>query len=455
MNLDRRHRLPARPARQRASVLIIVLWVCFGLVSITLYFAQSMSFELRAADNQVAGVEAEQAIEGAARYLTNILAQQETPGALPDPLTYPLSGARVGASAFWLLGRGRVGLANATDRTVYGLIDESAKLNINTATREMLEALPGMTTALAAAIVDWRDTDSDVTESGAEDEIYQRLNPSYRCKNAPFESIEELRLVYGATLDLIYGEDTNQNGMLDPNENDGDLSPPLDNRDGQLDAGLLEYLTIFSRQSNTGADGTARVNVGNPGAPAVGTLLTETFGEDRAREIQRRLDQGNGNTVRSVIEFLVRAGLTAEESAEIEDKVTVTAEAYAEGLINVNTASVEVLTCVPGIGEENAQTLVDRRQSNLETETSMFWVSEILEGQALAQAGPYLTGHAYQVAADIAAVGHYGRGYRRVKFVFDSSEGSPKIVYRRDLTHLGWAAGLEARQQSALAMAMP
>jgi hypothetical protein len=64
-------------------VLIIVLWVAFGLVSLALYFAHSMSFELRAADNRVASVEAEQAIAGAARYVSNVLANAQQPGLLP------------------------------------------------------------------------------------------------------------------------------------------------------------------------------------------------------------------------------------------------------------------------------------------------------------------------------------------------------------------------------------
>jgi hypothetical protein len=43
--------------------------------------------------------------------------------------------------------------------------------------------------------------------------------------------------------------------------------------------------------------------------------------------------------------------------------------------------------------------------------------------------------------ADIVAVGHGDRGYRRTRFVFDTSSGTPIIVYRQDLTHLGWALG--------------
>ena len=58
-----------------------------------------------------------------------------------------------------------------------------------------------------------------------------------------------------------------------------------------------------------------------------------------------------------------------------------------------------------------------------------------------------------QISADIAALGPNGRGYRRIRFVFDTSEGSPKIIYRQDLTHLGWALGKEVRNTWLLAKA--
>jgi hypothetical protein len=60
--------------------------------------------------------------------------------------------------------------------------------------------------------------------------------------------------------------------------------------------------------------------------------------------------------------------------------------------------------------------------------------------------GDFITTHTYQFTADIAAVGAYGRGYRRVKFVFDVSDGTPKILYRQDLSRLGWALGDQTRQ---------
>jgi len=33
-----------------------------------------------------------------------------------------------------------------------------------------------------------------------------------------------------------------------------------------------------------------------------------------------------------------------------------------------------------------------------------------------------------------------------VKFIFDVSDGTPKILYRQDLSRLGWALGEKARQ---------
>ena len=47
----------------RGSVLIIVIWVCLGLVARAIYFADQMTSEMRAADGQVAEVVARQAVQ--------------------------------------------------------------------------------------------------------------------------------------------------------------------------------------------------------------------------------------------------------------------------------------------------------------------------------------------------------------------------------------------------------
>jgi hypothetical protein len=143
--------------------------------------------------------------------------------------------------------------------------------------------------------------------------------------------------------------------------------------------------------------------------------------------------------------------MTATEFALVATNLTTTNGSYITGRVNVNTASAAVLTCLLQNDLAAAQQLVSYRQANPNNLTSIAWVIDALGSnyatdlQAL-EAGDYITTQSYQFTADIAAVGPYGRGYRRVKFIFDTSTGAPKIVYRQDLTHLGWALGKEVRQ---------
>lgn len=430
-----------RPAD--GSALIIVLWVAFGLVSIALYFAHSMSMELRAAENRVAGLAADQAIDGASRYVAYLVSNLETPGALPEIQSYRREGVAIGVANFWLIGRDDTQVS-ASD-PYFSLTDENGKINLNTATLDMLLALPRMTSGLAAAIIDWRDADSEVSSGGAEDETYSRLTPAYRCKNAKFESIEELRLVAGADLEILLGEDTNRNGILDPNENDGDVSLPIDNRDGKLDPGILEYVTVYSRESNLKADGTAKTSITD--ANALLTVLEEklSLSRQQAQQVVARLS-GGGPPVSNLLEFYSRSGLTEDQLTTLAPELSST-NGIVEGLINVNTASEVVLTCVPGIGKEKAATMIAERQSSANNRNSLAWVTKVLSTPADAQAaGPFLTGQSFQYTADIAAVGQNQRGYRRARFVFDVAEGTNRIVSRQDLSGLGWALGRQARQ---------
>ena len=435
------------PFSKRGSVLIVVLWASVGLVSLALLLGHSMVMASRGADNDLAGRQAEQAIEGAARYAESLLLSPATPGVLPAVTDYLGEAVAVGEAQFWFFGTP----ADTTSGTKgeYGLIDEASKLNLNTATLAMLKMLPGMTNDFAAAIIDWRDADDEVTGGGAESAAYAMKKPACKAKNAPFESIEELALVSGATREILYGEDANLNGALDPNEDDGEENLPADNTDGKLDAGVLAYVTVFSREPNKQADGTARINIAQPGPnDAFAKLLTDKFGATRSAEIRARL--GPGGSVRSALELYVRSGMKADEFAKIVDAITVKTGDYLTGLINVNTAGAAVLASVPGIGTDKAAKLITARQSRTTQDTNVAWVADSLGAQGAVEAGPYLTGQSWQAGADVAAVGRHGRGYRRTKFVIDTSTGTPRIVYRRNLAPLGWALGSEVRQSLAM-----
>ncbi len=448
-----------RPSRQGGSVLVIVLWIAFGLVSLALYFAHSMSFELRASDNRVSAMAADQAIEGAVRYLNYLLTQQIANGSngvfvtLNDSLSQAVP---VGEAHYWLIGRDTNNPVGP-GRLCFGLVDEASRLNLNTAPSNAIIWLPRMTVDLTQAILDWRDTNGN----GPTVTYYAMQQPAYQCKCDPFETVDELRLLYGADMDTLLGEDANRNGVLDANEND-------DNQNGMLDPGVLEYFTVYTREPKT----SSAVNITSLSSSSaqLSSLLQTNFGTTRAGQILASLGLAGGGpsrggpgggggsaTVRftSPLQFYARSGMTAAEFALIATNLTTTNGTYIAGRVNVNTASAAVLAGLLDGDDSAAEQLVNYRLSNPNNLTSIAWVIDALgqnypEALQALEAGDYITTQSYQFTADVAALGPYGRGYRRVKFIFDTSSGTPKIVYRQDLTHLGWALGKEVRQNWVL-----
>ena len=427
---------------ERASVLVIVLWVAIGLVSIALYFANAMNYELTASDNRVNGVVADQAIEGAARYVASILQTYATNGMMPDNTQFKCAAVPVGAAKFWLIGRD----PNAQNSTepYFGLVDEGGKLNLNGVSTNIFQYLPNMTVDFADAIMDWRGTNGIVSLN------YAALG--YASKNAPFETVDELRLVYGADNNLLVGEDLNRNGVLDKNEKDL-------NANGELDPGLTEYVTVYTREPNFHADGSSLTNVNTASTATMRALLQNASISTSYVQALTRTNP-SARQYSGLFKFALacrNGGMSADDFSRMANNITTSTNTYLRARVNVNSASADVLTAMfmglnqdQSTAESAAQTLITYRQQNPSRLTSIAWVIDALGNNhpvvtALAR-GDYVTTHSYQFTADIAAVGAFGRGYRRVKFVFDMSDGTPKILYRQDLSRLGWALGEKARE---------
>jgi DNA uptake protein ComE-like DNA-binding protein len=272
------------------------------------------------------------------------------------------------------------------------------------------------------------------------------------------ESVDELGLVIGGTDNtLLYGDDVNLNHVLDPEETS--TAGGLGN--GQFTAGLLEYCTVYSREANTMSDGTKRTLVTN--RQAVVRMLNTVLGSGRGTAIQNTVIQALERVdglritgeppnevfpwVTNTLELYALSGLSVSDFETIAPYLANAAGDYTSGLINVNTASETVLACVPGIGDSFAQALVAARaqRGTSPDQADWSWVVTIVGARNCRTAGVWLTTRSYQVSADIAAVGRYGRGYRRTRFVIDTSTGTPQIVYRRELGYLGWALGQNER----------
>jgi competence ComEA-like helix-hairpin-helix protein len=304
------------------------------------------------------------------------------------------------------LGRGqfrvfRQARPDETGKLVYGISDEEGRLNINSASADELTRLYGITPDIVAAILDWKDGNNAVMPGGAEADYYASLQPPGAPRNGPFQTMRELLMVRGVTRELLMGEDANQNGLLDPEEDDGDNTYPRDNRDGLLDAGWSDVMTVASLGRNQNAAGQERVNVQEADEKALTAVrgisaelakaIVAYRGQKQLENLADLLDvtainpqnqpppqpgpvpNQPGGRSRSSQTAPAPSRPAAQPSGpklinedlfmEIADDVTASSDEEQPGAININTANVEVLACLPGISRELAQAIVSYRKS--------------------------------------------------------------------------------------------
>ena len=171
---------------QRGAALLLVLWLMILLIGIISVFALSARTEglegRTLARSATARYAAEAGIEVAAYHLQN-----------PD------------GDARWVPDGRPVEFAWGGQRLRVRVVDESAKVDLNIASPELLSGLMQAlgvdferSRQLAGAIADWRDGDDLLNaEGGAEDPQYASAKLPYGAKDRPFETLSELRLVLG------------------------------------------------------------------------------------------------------------------------------------------------------------------------------------------------------------------------------------------------------------------
>ena len=191
----------------------------------------------------------------------------------------------------------------------FGLTDESAKININTlpfsdailpgSGREILLTLPEMTEEIADSIMDWVDSDDDSRDFGAESDYYEGMSPAYQAKNGPLDSLDEILLIRGVTPQLLFGLDTNRNGILDPDEaSAGNVSAV----ESDMYLGWAAYLTLYSKESNLTAEGLPRININSDDLEQLYDDLKSTFDDDWANFIIYYRCTTDEETIESIVD---------------------------------------------------------------------------------------------------------------------------------------------------------
>ncbi len=208
------------------------------------------------------------------------------------------------------------------DDVRYGITDECARLDLNVATEAQLlrlfrEVIPQDTdsevdiAALVTSLIGWRTP-------GFTDVEYGLLDPPYRNRGAPFSTVEELLLVKGFTGWVVFGEDYNQNGLLEPNEDDGDESFPPDDGNGELFRGVAAYLTIWAQDANTSGDNRPRINLNMEDLERLREDLEEDFDGDVINYVMSV--RGSGIAFSSVMNLLEAPPTPEEEQPEPEEE---------------------------------------------------------------------------------------------------------------------------------------
>lgn len=421
--------------RRDGVVLIVVLWILAALTLLLYAFLGEMGAEYslahRFADDRKAEQLAWSAIDlAAATVLNDPKPWQE----LSDPWAHD-------EFRFFEfpLGEGAVTVMRPSwgddPRMYWGLDDEASKININTAPKEVLLLLPGMTEEIVDSIIDWRDSDSTPGPNGAEDGYYLSLDPPYRCKNAPFETVEELLFVRGMTPEILYGRDANRNGLYERHELEGNARP---------DPPLFWLVTAWSRDRNVTLEGARRVNLNTAGPDELRAVGLNPG------EVQGVLGYRAVNGVFPSVAHLLDV-LSPARFRQVADRLTVRPQEEVPGLVNVNTAPREVLRTLPGITDEVALKLMARRASGAEDLSTIAWLAGDLSPEGLKAVANLVTVRSYQFR--IHAVGRVGTPYgtygtegaaerpgsfRRMLAVFDKiAAPGPRVVYGADWTRYG------------------
>ncbi len=353
----------------------------------------------------------------------------------------------------------------------YGVEDEAGKININTASPETLSALPGMTDELVDCLIDYRDRDKETRQSGAEQDYYDALPTPYRIANGPLRTLEELLLVKGFTGPVVFGEDANLNGLLEPNEDDADETFPPDDGDGQLNRGLRPFATVISYEPNIDNEGAERININREKPDSLVEKLKEAgFGEnivnflkaarnanvkftDPSQLLGMKLeveDNGDSRPRRgrrrpAGKKTTIKSGVDADNLPLVMDKLTIggrgrKGENLLFGRVNINSAPKEVLSALPGLDEDIAQQIVDTRAGlDEQTRSTTAWIytQNIVSDKVFKKVSSLLTARSYQFRVRSFGYSLSCGRFCTLEAIIDSALGTPRIVYLRDLTHLG------------------
>ncbi len=344
----------------------------------------------------------------------------------------------------------------------FGLADEASKINLRHTTIDQLSRLPRLTPELARILFFSLPSPSDsptpatsqpdpsISPDPASSDPFALTDPfpdpasdsPSESRIIPLDSIEDLLEVPGITASLLFGEDLNRNGRLDPGE---DL-----NQDDQLDRGLAQYLTLESSTPNVARNGTRRTNLNDPSNPLPSVDLPPGFTNFVAALRASNQSLGHpADALEAVLSVKDAAGSTTLIPSEITlenlplvlDHFTTSTRTNLPGLINLNTASTLVLAAVPDIDLPLAESIVSTRTAlSPERRETIAWLVQegVVNTNQFKAIAPHLTARSHQFTCRVAGYGLPSGRFKVLELDVSITSGSPEITRLRDVSRLGF-----------------
>ena len=364
----------------------------------------------------------------------------------------------------------------------------------------LLMTLPAMTDDIADSILYWLDpnaTNAPPRGNGATADYYSGLSPPYAPKNGPLDSVEELLLVQGVTPELLFGVDANRNGVVDGNEAADSVSGASDNA-GSMVRGWAGYLTLNSYESNLQPDGvTPRISLNENDSSGTGLtqlqsdLSTAGIDSNLASFIiaYRQFGPYTGKTTPSsnasitvdptqagkvkftsvldLVDAKVQLKTTANQASAVVaspitstnldaldtllDMATAVTAQKIPGRININQAPKTLLMGIPGMTEDIADQIISKRvpepgneQPSQRHETWLLAQQVVPDLATMKALSPFITSGGDVYRGQVVGYFEEQGPASRFEVILDATAATPRIVFWRDITHLGRGYSLDA-----------
>jgi general secretion pathway protein K len=291
------------------------------------------------------------------------------------------------------------------------IIDTCSLLDINQMTATQFVNI-GLTQQEADCINDFKTAGETPAPDGAKDSYYNGLANPYNAKLARFDTFDELLQVEDVTPDVLY----------DPQNVSGTVTlQALTN--GQMPA-LSDLCTAYAYASNTTASGGTRLNINTTPIPqltqAIGPLATTLTTLPGGGGPVRRRTYANLGAI-----FTAFPNLTAAQETTILNNLTTTNGTQVEGLVNINTASQNVLMLLPNVTSDVAAAIVAQQQAGFSTLGAITGVSAV-SSRLLASIADHICIASTTFEARIVATA--GSAQTAYTAIVQVTAGVPKIV---------------------------